>query len=153
MSARSYIPEVAITTDLITGFPGETEAEFEETMQFVKSMEFAGGHVFPFSARPGTPAARIKNPVPGERTKKRAAALRLALAASALAYRANFIGKTLPVLWEARTTRTASGYQIEGLTDNYIRVVAVASEPRWNRIDNVKLVSEGQGYLIGAIIE
>lgn len=151
LSARSVIPEVAITTDLITGFPGETEAEFEETMQFVKAMDFAGGHVFPFSARPGTPAARLRDPVPGERTKKQAAALRSALATSARAYRAKFVGRTMPVLWEARTSQTASGFQIEGLTDNYIRVVAVASEPRWNQLDRVRLVAEGHDHLFGEI--
>ena len=58
-SARAAIPEVAITTDIIVGFPGETEAEFSETLEFVKGMNFAGGHVFTYSARPGTPAARM----------------------------------------------------------------------------------------------
>ena len=57
-SARAAIPQVAITTDVITGFPGETQAEFSETLEFIKSMNFAGGHVFTYSARPDTPAAR-----------------------------------------------------------------------------------------------
>jgi hypothetical protein len=57
----------------------------------------------------------------------------------------------MPVLWEARTSQTASGFQIEGLTDNYIRVVAVASEPRWNQLDRVRLVAEGHDHLFGEI--
>jgi threonylcarbamoyladenosine tRNA methylthiotransferase MtaB len=152
-SARSIIPDVAITTDLITGFPGETEAEFAETVKFVKVIGFSGGHVFPYSLRPGTPAARMKGLVRNDMAKKRAAALRLVLAESAEAYRRKFIGETMPVLWEARTHPIDSGWQIEGLTDNYIRVVAMASEPRWNRLDAVHLLAEMPECLIGEIRE
>jgi len=53
-AAREAIPDVAITTDIITGFPGETEKEFAETLDFVREVDFAGGHVFTYSARPGT---------------------------------------------------------------------------------------------------
>jgi threonylcarbamoyladenosine tRNA methylthiotransferase MtaB len=75
-AARTAIPEAAITTDIIVGFPGETEAEFCETLEFVRSMHFAGGHVFTFSARPGTPAARMHAQVRHETRKERNAALR-----------------------------------------------------------------------------
>jgi threonylcarbamoyladenosine tRNA methylthiotransferase MtaB len=152
-SARAAIPEVAITTDLITGFPGETEDEFSETIEFVKAMGFAGGHVFTYSARPGTPAARMKGQVHGDKAKERSAVLRRILAESAEAYRSKFIGKTMPVLWEARTSPIDSGWQIEGLTDNYIKVIAKASEPRWNRLDAVRLMGEMPGYLVGEIQE
>jgi len=138
-SARMSIPEVAITTDVIVGFPGETDREFTETLEFVKSMHFAGGHVFSYSARPGTPAAHMKGQVHGEEARVRDAALRAVLAESAEAYHRKFIGKTLPVLWEATSTLTDAGWQIEGLTDNYIRVTAIAPEPRWNRVDQVFL--------------
>ena len=152
-SARSIIPEVAITTDLITGFPGETDTEFAETVEFVKAVGFTGGHVFPYSARPGTPAARMKGQVRSELAKKRGADLRSILARSAEGYRRKFIGRTMSVLWEARSTLTDSGWQIEGLTDNFIRVVAFASEPRWNSINRVLLKTEGPDYLIGEILE
>ncbi|HEY5158472.1 MAG TPA: tRNA (N(6)-L-threonylcarbamoyladenosine(37)-C(2))-methylthiotransferase MtaB [Anaerolineales bacterium] len=152
-SARSVIPEVAITTDLITGFPGETDTEFVETMEFVKAMGFTGGHVFPYSARPGTPAARMKGQVHNELAKKRGAELRSILAKSAKDYRRKFIGRTMSVLWEARSILTDSGWQIEGLTDNFIRVVAFASEPKWNHIDKVLLRTEGPEYLIGEILK
>ena len=82
-SARAAIPEVAITTDIIVGFPGETEAEFSETVEFVKSMNFAGGHVFTYSARPGTPAAHMNAQIPHETRKERNAILRAALEESA----------------------------------------------------------------------
>ncbi len=75
-AARSAIPQVAITTDVIAGFPGETEAEFQETLDFVREIGFAGGHVFTYSSRPGTPAARMKNHLPPEVKKARSAQLR-----------------------------------------------------------------------------
>jgi len=139
LSAREAIPDAAITTDVIVGFPGETEAEFVETLEFIKSMHFAGGHVFSYSARPGTPAARMKGQVHGEDVKTRSTAVREALAESAESFHRNFIGKTIPVLWEAISILTDEGWQIEGLTDNYIRVTAIAPEPRWNQIDPVFL--------------
>jgi threonylcarbamoyladenosine tRNA methylthiotransferase MtaB len=145
-SARAAIPEVAITTDIIVGFPGETEAEFYETLEFVKSMHFAGGHVFTYSARPGTPAARMNTQVRYEVRKERNAALRAVLEESALAYRSGFIGHTYPVLWEASSRLTEAGWILEGLTDNYLRVSAVAPQARWNQMDNVELVSmDGDG--------
>jgi threonylcarbamoyladenosine tRNA methylthiotransferase MtaB len=145
-SARTAIPEVAITTDIIVGFPGETEAEFTETVEFVKSMNFAGGHVFTYSARPGTPAAHMNKQVPHETRKERNAVLRAVLEKSAHAYRSGFIGQTLPVLWEGSSRLTDAGWTLEGLTDNYLRVKTVAPEARWNQMDEVQLVSiDGDG--------
>jgi threonylcarbamoyladenosine tRNA methylthiotransferase MtaB len=145
-SARAAIPGVAITTDIIVGFPGETEAEFCETLEFVKSMHLAGGHVFTYSARPGTPAARMQAQVRYEIRKERSAALRAILDESAQAYRSGFIGHTLAVLWEASSRLTEAGWVLEGLTDNYLRVSAVAAQPRWNQIDKVELLSmDGDG--------
>ena len=152
-SARAAIPEAAITTDIIAGFPGETEAEFVQTLEFVQSMHFAGGHVFSYSARPGTPASRMQGQVRGEVVKARSAILRKVLTESALSYRRAFVGKTVPVLWEAVSTLTDAGWQIEGLTDNYLRVTALAAEPRWNRIDKVLLRSARTEGMVGEIRE
>ncbi len=150
-SARAAIPEVAITTDLIVGFPGETDEEFTETLEFVKSMHFAGGHVFSYSARPGTPAARMKGQVRRETMRVRSALLRAVLAESSEEYHRQFIGKTMPVLWEATSILTNEGWQIEGLTDNYLRVTAIAPEPRWNRVDDVQLASLSENGLTGKL--
>lgn len=138
-AARKSIPGVAITTDVIAGFPGESEAEFAETLAFIHEMEFAGGHVFTYSARPGTPAARIREQVPHELRKERNHRLQAAIGESSRRYRENYLGRQLPVLWEASAERSAEGWRIEGLTGNYIRVSAVAAEPRWNRLDMVRL--------------
>jgi threonylcarbamoyladenosine tRNA methylthiotransferase MtaB len=140
-AARATIPDVAITTDIIAGFPGETEAEFTETVEYIKAMNFAGGHIFTYSARPGTPAARMNRQVRHEVRKDRNTAIRAVLEESAQAYRLRFIGQILPVLWEASNILTAAGWRLEGLTDNYLRVTAIAPELRWNQIDKVKMVS------------
>jgi threonylcarbamoyladenosine tRNA methylthiotransferase MtaB len=138
-SARAVIPELAVTTDVIVGFPGETEAEFAGTLDFVRRMAFAGGHVFTYSERPGTPAACMRDPVPHELRKQRGAALRKVIGESALAYRQKFLGRTLPVLWEATDRYSDAGWQLEGLTDNYLRVSATAPELRWNQMDPVRI--------------
>jgi threonylcarbamoyladenosine tRNA methylthiotransferase MtaB len=141
-----------MTTDVIVGFPGETEQEFIETMAFVKAMNFAGGHVFTYSARPGTPAARMKGQIRGEVAKARSAALRTVFAESAETYQRRFVGKTMTVLWEAPDQSSDCGWRLEGLTDNYLRVVAHASEPRWNIVNRVRLDSIIPGGLQGQIV-
>jgi threonylcarbamoyladenosine tRNA methylthiotransferase MtaB len=151
-AARRLIPDVAITTDVMTGFPGETEAEFSETLDFVREMCFAGGHVFTYSARPGTPAARMRNQVPHDIRKKRNHILHDVFLELGTAYRRQFIGRTVPVLWEAISTRVEQGWSIEGLTGNYIRVTALAPEPRWNHIDTVKMTGLAEKWLVGEIV-
>ena len=89
-AARSVSPEIAITTDIIAGFPGETEADFAESLDFVRRMDFAAGHVFTYSARPGTAAARMPDQVPMEIAKAAQRDLRAVLAESSTRYRQPF---------------------------------------------------------------
>jgi threonylcarbamoyladenosine tRNA methylthiotransferase MtaB len=140
-AARAVIPQAAITTDVIAGFPGETETEFAETLDFARETGFAGGHVFTYSSRPGTPAARMKNHLPGDVKKSRSAQLRALFGELAETYRKQFIGETLPVLWESTTELDKWGWQMEGLTGNYLRVSAHAPSPRWNQVDQVRLTA------------
>jgi len=151
-AARAAIPGMAVTTDIIAGFPGETNEEFSETLAFIKEMNFAGGHVFSYSARPGTAAARIKEQIPREIRKERSHILHTAFDEMGKAYRNQFIGQTLPVLWEASAEFSESGWKIEGLTGNYIRVVATAPEPRWNQVDDVKLLEVTEEGMAGEIV-
>ena len=123
-AARTVMPEVAITTDIIAGFPGETEDEFAETLEFVREMDFAGGHVFTYSPRPGTAASRMKGQTSPKVGKKRNAILREAFEESAQAYRQKFIGRKMSVLWESVTELDEWGWQMEGWTENYLRVRA-----------------------------
>ncbi len=138
-AARQIMPDAAITTDLIAGFPGETESEFAESLDFVREMNFAGGHVFTYSPRPGTGAARMKEQVRPEVRKERNHILQKALAESAKSYRQKFLGRTLSVLWESASQYDERGWQMEGLTGNYLRVSAIAPSPRWNEINSVEL--------------
>ncbi len=151
-AARRVMPEAAITTDVIAGFPGETEEEFAESLAFIKEMNFAGGHVFTYSPRPGTGAARMKGQVRSEVRKERNHILHDALEESARSYRQKFIGRKMSVLWESTSEMGEFGWKMEGLTGNYLRVQAAAPAPRWNQIDAVKLLETAQGGLRGEIV-
>ena len=150
-AAREAVPDIAITTDIIAGFPGETEDEFAETLDFLKEMNFAGGHVFTYSARPGTGAARMKGQVKPELRKKRNHILQEAIEESAKSYREKFIGKNMSVLWESTSEMGEWGWKMEGWTGNYLRVNAFAPSPRWNEIDTV-LLNEVDGDRISGEI-
>lgn len=150
-AARQIMPEAAVTTDIIAGFPGETEAEFAESLDFVREMDFAGGHAFTYSPRPGTGAARMGGQVRPEVRKERNAAYRAVFEESARAYRQKFIGRQLPVLWESTTRLDDRGWQMEGLTGNYLRVAACAPQPLWNEISSVELQSLTADGLSGLI--
>lgn len=150
-TARTAIPGLAITTDIITGFPGETEAEFEESLAFTRRMRFAGGHVFTYSARPETPAARLPGQVAHAARKERNARMQEALAESANAYQKEFLGRTLPVLWESAAVLDAQGWVLSGLTDNYLRVNAHAPRHLWNQITPVLLTGLSDNVLQGQL--
>jgi threonylcarbamoyladenosine tRNA methylthiotransferase MtaB len=114
-------------------------------------MDFAGGHVFTYSPRPGTGAARLPGQVlPGLR-KERNHILQAALERSGAAYRRRFIGRSLAVLWESISELGEQGWRMQGLTGNYLRVSAAAPAPRWNELDNVRLLGEDSNGLRGQI--
>jgi len=150
-AARRLIPGVAITTDLIAGFPGEDESEFAESLAFVRAMRFAGGHVFTYSARPGTVAAQQAAQVPHALRKERGRRLRAVLAESAGVYQAGFLGQELPVLWESATGLGPQGWRLSGLTDNYLRVSAWSPQPLINQISLVCLGEVTGDSILGTI--
>lgn len=150
-AARSVMPEVAITTDVIAGFPGETNEEFAESLDFVREIGFAGGHVFTYSPRPGTGAAKMRDQVqPGVR-KRRNHILQDALGDAAAAYQRRFVGETMEVLWESTSEVGDSGWQMEGLAGNYLRVSAMSPSPRWNQLDKVR-IEEFDGLRMKGVI-
>jgi len=112
-------PEACIGTDVMVGFPGESEEEFEETLKLVESIPFGYLHVFPYSKREGTVAARLKDSVPPEVKKKRAEVLREVGKRKSLEYRRRFLGKELPAVVLSET----EGGRSTALTDNYIRII------------------------------
>jgi threonylcarbamoyladenosine tRNA methylthiotransferase MtaB len=150
-AARAAIPGVAITTDLIVGFPGETQFEFEESQAFVQTMRFSGGHIFSYSARPATAAARMPHQVAQALRKERSRLMHDLFEKSALEYQAGFVGQIMPVLWENARALGPDGWEMSGLTGNYLRVYATAAQQFWNQITPVKLTASAPGGLSGQI--
>jgi threonylcarbamoyladenosine tRNA methylthiotransferase MtaB len=118
----------------------------------VRQCRFAGGHVFTYSARPGTAAARIPEQVPHATRKRRGAQMRSALAESAQAYRSGFIGKVLSVLWESASPLDAQGWEMSGLTGNYIRLTASSPRSLWNQITPVHITGLSSDGMSGQIV-
>jgi threonylcarbamoyladenosine tRNA methylthiotransferase MtaB len=160
-AARAAIPGLTITTDLIAGFPGETEADFEQTLAFARRIGFAHIHAFPYSPRQGTPAARFPAQVPPAERKRRAQRLNELDAELGAMVRRSYLGQTRPVLWENRETGAhateAEPTQVlwSGLTDNYLRVLlwAPASLDLHNCITPVRLARLDGHHLWGELPE
>mgnify|MGYP002388493592 FL=1 len=153
MAARLAIPGVAITTDVIAGFPGENETEFTESLEFIRSMQFAGGHVFTYSARPGTAAARMPGQVPHPLRKSRNLQLRELFMQVAQTYQVQQLGQRLSVLWESAQVGAGRNWNLSGLTDNYCRVTSQANTNLWNQISLVTLNAHSEAGLQGIICE
>ena len=127
--ARAAIPDLILTTDLIVGFPGETDGDFAAGLAFVEEMRFAHAHVFPFSARPGTAAASFSGRVCAETKKERSRRVHETVARTGRMERLRFVGTQRPVLWEGEGQALEDSERLlwTGLTDNYLRVMAEAS--------------------------
>jgi len=150
--ARRAIPGLAVTTDIIVGFPGENDTEFETSLKFVEAMAFAGGHVFAYSPRPGTPAARLPGQVPPSVKKERSRRMREVLSEASLRFRQSFLGADVQVLWETTDGLGPQGWRLRGLSDNYLHVEAFAPEPLWNQISQVRLVDLNAQGMVGQIL-
>jgi threonylcarbamoyladenosine tRNA methylthiotransferase MtaB len=146
---RFAIPGVAVGIDVMAGFPGETEAAFANTLRLVEAMPVAYLHVFPYSRRPGTPAAEMPGQVPEGEKKRRARILRRIGEEKRSAFAARFIGEPITVLIEGRKDH-ATGYPV-GFTDNYIPV-AVRGGGEANRIVRATPESFRNGRLIAEVI-
>jgi threonylcarbamoyladenosine tRNA methylthiotransferase MtaB len=132
-AARARIPDLALTTDIMVGFPGESEAEFEESARFVGAMGFAKLHVFRYSPRPSTAAARMADQVSEEVKQVRSARMRALSDEGGRAFRRCYLGRAALVLWESAHTSKA-GFEWAGLTPNYIRVRAASPRHLANTI-------------------
>jgi threonylcarbamoyladenosine tRNA methylthiotransferase MtaB len=148
--ARAAIPGLAVTSDLIVGFPGETEAEFARSLAFVEEMAFARLHVFPYSVREGTPAAGMPGQVPHQVKVGRARAMRQVAAASSHAFRQQFIGERVSVLWESCQERDGR-CAWSGLTGNYLRVQAPGPPGLANTFSPVHVTGLSERGLRGRI--
>ncbi len=149
---RAAVPDAAVTTDVIAGFPGETEADFAATLALCEDAAFARIHAFPYSPRARTAAATMPDQVPIGVRKERMTRL-LALANDlAAAFRARFAGDVRPVLWEKQQT-TPEGRRWHGLTDNYLSAYAESDNDLAGRITPAVLgepVADGLDARLGS---
>jgi len=152
---RNTAPDMAITTDVIVGFPGETEIDFQETLSFVRGIGFSGGHVFTFSPRLGTAAYLMEGQVPPLAAKARNKVLREVFREIGYKYRTQFLGRAQSVLWESSSPKGDGSWQLSGLSGNYIRVYADAKGDLWNEISKVSFTAHHpqRDALIGQILE
>ena len=144
---RSYVPDVAITTDIIVGFPGETEEDFEETLAFARSCGFAKMHIFPYSKRKGTPAEKMPNQVEEQVKQERAARLSeldKEMQHEAMTY---WIGKDVTVQFE----QPVDDNHVEGLCGAYMRVVVEGGQELCDQIRTVHIVGVEEDYLVGKL--
>jgi threonylcarbamoyladenosine tRNA methylthiotransferase MtaB len=121
---HAALPDAAIGADVLTGFPGESEKQFENTVEFIERLPVSYLHVFPFSPRPGSPATGFPGRVPGGELKRRASVLQGLGRRKKRAFREKFIGRVLEVLVESNPRPGL----MEGLSDNYIRVLFPPNE-------------------------
>ncbi|WP_353096086.1 tRNA (N(6)-L-threonylcarbamoyladenosine(37)-C(2))-methylthiotransferase MtaB [Tissierella praeacuta] len=143
---RKYMPNAGITTDIIVGFPGETEDEFKETLDFVKEVGFSRIHVFKYSPRKGTPAAKYENQVDGNIKHQRSETL-IALGKDLmLKFNLRFINSTLSVLFEEECKKEKDN--IEGYTTNYIRVKSKKNINMIGQIGDVKIKDIEDDFLL-----
>ena len=146
--ARDAIPDLSITTDILVGFPGERQDEFEESYRFCERMGFAAIHVFPYSKRPGTAAATMPGQIDDKVKKQRSARMMALGKRSARQFRSRFLGRTMMVLWE-----DDSGEGLwSGHTANYLRVYAQSDKNLANQMLAAKLVEEYADGLMGEIV-
>lgn len=140
---RSRVPDLAVTTDIIVGFPGETAESFARTVEFACAMQFAKIHVFPYSKRSGTPAATFADQVIDVEKKRRVAELLQVSEQGSLTFRQQMLGQTAPILLERVSNGTA-----EGLTPNYQRVFITAAaadlvEKQLVQVELIQIQDEG----------
>lgn len=150
--ARSLDPAFAITTDVIVGFPGETELEFNQTLDFIREINFSGGHVFPFSSRPGTAAARMDGKITGRIIKERSRILREEFQDQKDRFYQSFIGKKMSVLWENSLVYENKNWELHGMTGNYLTVKAHFPKRLQNEISDVRIERYDGKSLTGSIL-
>lgn len=143
---REALPGLAVTTDVIVGFPGETEEEFMETYHFVKEQKFSELHVFPYSKRTGTPAAKMKDQVPEDIKHERVRRLIALSDQLAKEYASQFEGEVLEIIPEERYKEDPNSGLFVGYTDNYLRVKVPATEEMIGKVVKVKITKAGYPY-------
>ncbi|MEH7120823.1 tRNA (N(6)-L-threonylcarbamoyladenosine(37)-C(2))-methylthiotransferase MtaB [Neobacillus vireti] len=150
---KEVLPGLAVTSDVIVGFPGETEEEFMETYNFIKDHKFSELHVFPYSKRTGTPAARMEDQVDEEVKNERVHRLISLSDQLAKEYASLFEGDVLEVIPEEEFKEQANTGLYVGYSDNYLKIVFPATEDMIGKIVKVKITKAGYPYNEGQFVK
>jgi threonylcarbamoyladenosine tRNA methylthiotransferase MtaB len=150
---RQVLPNFALTSDVIVGFPGETEEQFMNTYHFIRDMKFAELHVFPYSKRTGTPAARMEDQVDEEEKNDRVHRLIALSNQLAKEYAIQFEGEVLEVIPETEYTEKPGNGLLMGYSDNYLKVVFKADHDLIGRLVKVRIDQGGYPYNVGSQVE
>lgn len=140
-AARERIPGLSITSDVIVGFPGETDEEWAISKAFIEEMQFAGLHIFRYSRREGTPAARMRGHLTNAVKKTRSAELHAIAQNMMRDFATPFIDQTVSILWEHITGSTEDGFINVGYTDNYIRARCIHPRVLSNHITAAEVIA------------
>ncbi|EWG09810.1 tRNA (N(6)-L-threonylcarbamoyladenosine(37)-C(2))-methylthiotransferase MtaB [Cytobacillus firmus] len=149
---KEALPGLAVTSDVIVGFPGETEEEFMETYNFIKEHKFSELHVFPYSKRTGTPAARMDDQIDEEVKNERVHRLIALSDQLAKEYASQYEGEVLEVIPEESFKESSDSSLFVGYTDNYLKVVFPAAEEMVGQIVKVKITKAGYPYSEGQFV-
>lgn len=144
---RKHFDRPAVTTDMIVGFPGETEEEFAQSLEFIRRCAFAAMHIFPYSRRPGTPAAAMPGQVPKAVKEERAGRAAEIAAGMEQDYLSRFVGQTMEVLFEEERDGLWRGH-----TTRYCEVRVRSGENLHNQLRQVSVTGVGEGYLEGELL-
>lgn len=147
------MPDVAITTDVIVGFPGETEEQFEQGYQFMKQMQFSEMHVFPYSKRTGTPAAKMDDQVDDEIKQRRVHSLIDLSERMQLEYAQKFVGQELEVIPERFLKGREHERLLCGYSDNYVQLVFEGSEEWIGKVCKVRMIEAGVNESKGVLVQ
>jgi threonylcarbamoyladenosine tRNA methylthiotransferase MtaB len=151
-AARDTVPDLAISSDVIVGFPGENDDEFEESIALVEELAFSRLHIFRYSVREGTPAARMPAQVSGPVALERSRRMHVLAADLEHRFNSTLIGRTFDVLWETAEDH-GDALRWSGLTPNYVRVTATTSpdEDLLNVVTPTEITEVVPGGVIGRI--
>lgn len=147
MAFRQRVPDGSVTSDVIVGFPGESDAEFAQSLAFIREIGFARLHVFRYSSRPGTAAAGFSDQIPPQVASARSQTMRDAGAAMAQVYHRRLLGRVVPVLFESRVR----GRWL-GLTDTYVRATAASDLDLHNCIVPVQAIRADAHGIEGEVV-
>ena len=144
---RTYCPDIALSSDFIVGYPGETDTDFEETISLIKDVKFSSSFSFKYSVRPGTPAARQKNQIDENVKSERLFYLQSLLNSQHGDYNKNFIGKTLEVLVSKKVKNQMTG------KSSYFQTVYFDGDEKLNgKLVNLEIIDSSKNSLTGKFL-